>query len=296
LVETDRQAVGLADGRRLGYAEYGLPGGDPVFYFHGLPASRLEAAVLDPAARRRGARVIAVDRPGFGLSDPAPARTLTSFADDVAALAAHLRIARFAVLGVSAGGPYALACALRVPERLVAVGVVGGLGPVYQDWAAAGLRWHASLAFRLARLAPWLLWPVHGALVGNFMRLFPGLTHRIVAAAAPEADSRVLNRPEIREPMVASLREAMRQGPSGALQELVLLARPWGFRLEDIAVPVDLWHGEDDLVVPPEHSRHHHEALPRGSRLRLLPGEGHFSLPIDHIDEILGTLLSGKRS
>ena len=175
----------------------------------------------------------------------------------------ELGIGRFGVLGVSAGGPYALACAFQIPARLCAVGVVGGLGPVYEDWAAAGMRWHARLAFRLARQAPWLLWPVHGALVGNFMRFCPGLTHRIVVAAAPTADSRVLRRPEVRAPLIASLRESMRQGPGGALQDLRLLARPWGFRLQDIAIPIDLWHGEDDLVVPPEHSRHQAAALPR---------------------------------
>jgi pimeloyl-ACP methyl ester carboxylesterase len=292
LVGTQEHAVDLPDGRRLGYAEYGRRGGDPLFYFHGLPASRLEAAFLDPVARRRGVHVVSVDRPGFGLSDPAPLRSLRSFADDVVALAIELGIGRFGVLGVSAGGPYALACAFQIPARLCAVGVVGGLGPVYEDWAAAGMRWHARLAFRLAREAPWLLWPVHGALVGNFMRFCPGLTHRIVVAAAPMADSRVLRRPEVRAPLIASLRESMRQGPGGALQDLRLLARPWGFRSQDIAIPIDLWHGEDDLVVPPEHSRHQAAALPR-SRVRFLPAEGHFSLPIEHMDEILGTLTRG---
>ncbi len=291
MVAKHHRSARLPDGRRLGYAEYGREGGDPVFYFHGLPASRLEAAVLDPAAQRRGVRVVAIDRPGFGLSDPAPLRSLRSWADDVATLASTLGIGRFAVLGVSAGGPYALACAYQIATRLTAVGIVGGLGPVYEDWAAAGLRWHARLAVRFARAAPWLLWPVHGALIGNFMRFCPGLTHRIVASASPLADSRVLRRTEIRALLTASVRESMRQGPGGAVQDLRVLARPWGFRLQDIVVPVDLWHGEDDLVVPPEHSRRHAAALPR-ARMRLLPAEGHFSLPIDHMDEVLATLTS----
>ncbi len=295
MVGRHQRSARLPDGRRLGYAEYGLEGGEPIFYFHGLPASRLEAAVMDPVACRRGVHVVSVDRPGFGLSDRAPLRSLSSFAEDIAALASQLGIERFGVLGVSAGGPYALACAHRIPARLTAVGIVGSLGPVYEDWAAAGMRWHARLAVRCARRTPWLLWPVHGLMVGNFMRFCPGLTHRIVVAAAPVADSRVLQRPEIRARLIASVREALRQGPGGALQDLVLLARPWGFRLQDISFPIDLWHGEDDLVVPAEHSRHHASTLPK-SRMHFLPAEGHFSLPIEHMDEILGVLIGRART
>ena len=122
--------IRLADGRRLGYAEYGDPEGKPLFYCHGFPASRLEAALLDPSARKAGVRVVAADRPGCGLSDFQPDRRIGDWPGDVVELAGALGIDRFAVVGVSGGGPYALACARKIPQRLTAAAVVCGLGPV----------------------------------------------------------------------------------------------------------------------------------------------------------------------
>lgn len=120
----------LPSGRKLGYAEYGLPTGTPIIYQHGFPGSRLEAAYLDRAANRVGARIIAIDRPGFGWSSPVKERTVLSSADDVRSLADHLRLQRFGVMGVSGGGPYALACARALPaDRLRAVSIICGLGP-----------------------------------------------------------------------------------------------------------------------------------------------------------------------
>src|SRR6185312_3853086 len=108
--ETEHR-VRLADGRTLACLELGDPSGPPVLYFHGYPGSRLEARVAAAAARRLGLRLLAVDRPGFGQSTFQTGRSIGAWAADVAALADRLALGRFSIVGVSGGGPYALACA-----------------------------------------------------------------------------------------------------------------------------------------------------------------------------------------
>ena len=121
------QSIQLRNGRRLAYALYGKPDGTPVFHFHGHPGSRLEGKLADRAARRLGVRLIVADRPGMGFSDYQPQRRLLDWPDTLVELADVLGIERFAVQGTSGGGPYALACAFRIPERLTACGVIAGL-------------------------------------------------------------------------------------------------------------------------------------------------------------------------
>jgi pimeloyl-ACP methyl ester carboxylesterase len=159
---TDHQGrvLTLPDGRNLGYAEFGDPNGAPCLYFHFTPGSRLEPVALFSGTRRtwlQGIRLIGVDRPGFGLSDPQPGRTLLDWPDDITALADHLGIERFAVLGASGGGGYALACAYALPQRLTAALVVSGLGPLDRPDAKAGMAWMNRLLYGLSGRAPLLL-------------------------------------------------------------------------------------------------------------------------------------------
>lgn len=289
----DHQMI-LGDGRRLGYAEYGDPRGTPLVYLHGFPSSRLEAGLCQAAARRRQVRVIAVDRPGYGLSEFQPGRRIGDWPDDVMALTQALGIERFALLGVSGGGPYALACAWKIPQPLTAVAVVCGLGPVYQRKALRAMRWHARLAFTLAQRSYPLLSLVYGGIPANVILACPELAYRWVTLTAAPADRGVLGRPEVKARLLASLRESLRQGPAGVFWDAVLYSRDWGFRLEDIATSVDVWHGESDRIVP----RCHAEAIARSllhGRLRLIPNEGHFSLPIKHCDAILESLFGSDR-
>jgi pimeloyl-ACP methyl ester carboxylesterase len=125
----NEQMVPLPDGRRVVIASHGDPRGWPLFLFHGIPVSRLGHEFTDAPAKERGVRVLYPDRPGIGLSDPRPGRTIYSYADDVAAMADALGLERFAVAGLSGGGPYALACGAKLPERVTAVGVMAGVGP-----------------------------------------------------------------------------------------------------------------------------------------------------------------------
>jgi pimeloyl-ACP methyl ester carboxylesterase len=285
---TSSQRITLRDGRILGFAEYGDPQGRPLLYFHGFPASRLEAALTDEAAARLGIRVIAPDRPGIGLSDFQPGRRIGDWPADVADLAEALGLGRFAVLGVSGGGPYALACATEIPERLSAVGIVGGLGPLDAGAVMQGMsvlsRFYLGI-FRHAPGAGEMLF----ALAAQIARRYPDRLFSLFTANVPAPDREALARPEIRNLFLASLNEAVRGGSRGGSRELYLYTRPWGLELASIKIAVDLWHGRLDATVPVVMGENLARSLP-GCRSRFLPGEGHFSLPLNRMEEILRTL------
>ena len=137
------QQVKLRDGRMLGYAEYGSPDGKPVFYFHGFPGSRLDWLLTDPdnTAAEQNARIIAVDRPGMGLSDYQRGRKIADWPDDVIELANALQVDSFSVLGISGGGPYAVSCAFGIGDRLARCGIVCGMGPADAPGMKDGVSW-----------------------------------------------------------------------------------------------------------------------------------------------------------
>lgn len=282
------QRITLRDGRILGFAEYGDPRGRPLLYFHGFPASRLEAALTDEAAARLGIRVIAADRPGIGLSGFQPGRHIGDWPADVAELADALGLRRFAVLGVSGGGPYALACAAEIPERLSAVGLVGGLGPLDTPGAMQGMSALSRFYLRLFQMAP-ELGRAFFALAAQVARHSPERLFALFTANAPAPDREALARPEVRGLFLASLREAVLRGSRGGARELYLYTRPWGIDLDRIRVTVDLWHGRLDATVPAVMGENLARTLP-GCRCRFLEGEGHFSLPLRRMEEILRTL------
>lgn len=279
----------LSDGRLLGYAELGDPGGTPLIFFHGMPGSRLGARLGDAAAKRLGVRLVAPDRPGYGLSDFQPGRTLLDWPDDVVELADALSIDRFAVGGVSGGGPYAAVCAFKIPERLTAAGIISGVGPFDVPDATEGMSRQNRLLFSAARRVPWItnvpMW-----LMAKGARRFADRFLSIMMRNLPEPDQAILFRPEIRPLFVEDAVEAFRPGGRGAAWEAVMYARPWGFRLEEIAMEVHLWQGELDVNVPPSMGRYQAGAIPN-CKAAFYPEEGHLLL-IDRIEEILGALVS----
>jgi pimeloyl-ACP methyl ester carboxylesterase len=289
--DKQNRVLRLGDGRRLGFAEYGTPDGAPIFLFHGTPGSRLMLRVTDAPARRLGVRVIAPDRPGFGLSDRQPGRRLIDWPDDVAALADFLGIERFGVAGISGGGPYTLACALKLPERLTVAGVISGMGPVVGEIGGALDRRH-RLAFVTMRRAPPLLHLVMAAASLGWQRI-PERLLDALHAYMPVADQAIVARPDVRASLLAGLREAFRQGGRGATDELRLFVAPWGLGLEDIRAPVRLWHGEADDLVPCAMGRYVAGAIP-GCRAEFIAGAGHY-WAFDHIEELLGALALAKQ-
>jgi len=287
----ENETLLLRDGRRLGLAQYGRPGGEPILYFHGHPGSRLEARFAHPAAAAAGFRVVALDRPGYGLSDVKPGRAITDWPADVAEAADQLGISRFCVAGASGGGPYALACAWRLPGRVIRAAVISGVGPYQVAGLTRGMRWQNRVGFRLAGH-----WPgVARTLMRSMRRSVIGRPERTVdalARAMSPADARIVRRPEVRAVLVADLIEAFRQGSDGAADDLVLLGRPWGFSLREVQPEVYLWQGESDTLVPPAMGRWLADQIPH-CHATMLPGEGHL-LIIDRMPDLIEALRPGQ--
>ena len=264
----------LRDGRVLGYAEYGDPIGKPVFFFHGLPGSRRQRHPDDSIAIELGARIITLDRPGYGLSDFQSGRTLLDWPDDVAQLADALQIAQFAAIGLSGGGPYLLSCAYKMPERLTSATVISGMGPVDNPEAMKGMMGSMRLGLGLARSVPWELARLALEPTARMVRRNPTAAKKLVPLSAPKADKEAFARPDIQAIDYEDLVEAYRNGAQAAYWEVVMLATPWGFRLEDINKKIYLWHGEEDTTVPIHMGRYVARTVP-DCEARFYPGQGH---------------------
>jgi pimeloyl-ACP methyl ester carboxylesterase len=281
-------SIRLPDGRRLGYAEYGDPAGKPVLHFHGTPDSRLEGTlpVVAETATRLGVRLILPDRPGIGLSDFKPGRAILDWPLDVLALADALNLPRFALMGLSGGGPYAAACAYKIPQRLTRVGIISGVAPPDMPGAMGLLdRTSDGQAVRLGSKSPWLLRLVLAYSVFQFRRD----PYKLVAQTSSEVsppDQAALAIPAVAETVVRMTGGAFQQGARGAAWDYTLLSRPWGFALGDIRLPVSLWHGEDDWICPVEMGRYVAQGIP-GCNATYYPGEGHISLVVNHFADIL---------
>jgi pimeloyl-ACP methyl ester carboxylesterase len=283
--------MALADGRELAWGEMGDPTGYPVLFFHGTPGSRHQV-LIDPApAVAAGVRVIAPDRPGYGLSSFHKDRTLEDWSRDVAALADHLGLERFAVIGISGGGPHAAVCARYLPDRVSAAAILSGVGAVGERGSEAGMMPTNRFFTRVARKAPKVNALPFGAMT-VLGRRAPDRMMRMLAKAVPAPDAAVLERPEVRAAFRNDLAHASATAGRAAAQDFGLFARDWGFRLEDITVPVHVWQAEADVNVPAEHARRQAAAIP-GAVLHLLPDEGHL-MAIDHMDEILRELLASR--
>lgn len=268
--------IRLADGRRLGYAEYGDEHGRPVLFFHGLGTSRVACPPSDDLARELGVRLISVDRPGIGLSDPRPGRRLLDWPVDVAQLADHLDLGKFAIVGWSGGGAYAAACGYLLPDRLRVVGLVSAPAPISGVPRADYLRRFDRTAAHAARRAPWMirlaLW--HW---GRPQRRDPARYFEQSVAEMCAADQEVLADPSLRALMIANSAELYRQGGRGLYDEALAIARRWGFRPAEIRTPVQLWHGERDDTVPVSMARYLARSIPN-CRATLYPDEGHHLL------------------
>jgi pimeloyl-ACP methyl ester carboxylesterase len=289
--------IALADGRRLGVAVYGALGGEPVVYCHGFPTSRLEAALAHEPALCHGVRLIAFDRPGFGMSDFQPARCIADWPRDVIEAVDTLGIERFAVLGISGGAPYALACAAANPARVAAVAIVSGLGMCEAAPSVSDMNSFERGSLWLARNAP-ALSRLLNRQFALLLRRYSQQTIRLLASSMRPADRATLTDPVIRAGLANALREAFRHGGEGAAHELILYARPWEIALKAIRTPVYLWHGAQDVTVPVAMGRRLAAMLPN-CRAEFLSGEGHYSLPARYVDAVLvwlGRCLQSRRA
>ncbi len=282
MADTSGQTLRLRDGRLLGYAEWGDPAGKPVLYFHGLHSSRLALYQTPAFFAAHGVRFITVDRPGIGLSSYQPSRTLLDWPTDVAQLADALGLTRFAILSLTGGGMYALACAAALPDRLTGVACVSPSAPL--GVPGISVPGATGRLMRLARRAPWALWAVY-ALLAPRLRRDPQRITRLLGSGLSEPDAQVVARPEVQQMQIAMFLEAFRSGYRGEVRDVVIATRPWGVRFEEIALAVRLWDVDQNRLVPPRHAQYLAYALPN-AQLRILSG-GAYTVIVDHMEEIV---------
>jgi pimeloyl-ACP methyl ester carboxylesterase len=287
--QATEQMIRLHDGRMLGYAEFGDLAGFPILFCHGWGDSRLTRHPDDARTAALGIRLITVDRPGFGLSDFQPGRRLMDWPADIAELANALGLGRFALLGHSGGGPHALACAQALPDRLTKVGIACGFAPMDRPGALEGMSRQMQQGIGLFTHMPWMARLLFASLPRQYRRDPERAFERQFGHGLPASDRAILDRQDIRANVMAGAVEALRSGARGLAHEAPLfLGQPWGFQLEAIRVPVRLWYGEADSIVPLQMGRYLASAIPQ-SELTIFPGEGHM-LHITHWEEILRAL------
>ena len=235
-------------------------------------------------AAELGARVIAPDRPGFGLSDFKRNRQIVDWPSDVIELADAISIDKFAILGVSGGGPYALVCAAKISTRITNAAICASMGPADAPGASKGTAMYIPSKNTLVRK---LL--LMGMATG--LRRDPDRVLSQIKNTFPEVDCLMLSRPEIEQPFMDSLREAYRSGTNGYSLEASLYMRLWGFRLLDVPLMVHIWHGEDDGNVPISVGRYLAKTIPN-SKAYFLTKEGHLSIGTNNIKDILKVLIA----
>lgn len=260
----------LADGRTLAYTDVGDPDGPLVMYFHGAPTSRLDLVPFDQGFGSAGIRLVSPDRPGYGGSSPLAQRTFLDWPVDIAALADHIGRDRFAVIGLSSGGPYVVATASALSDRVVGAGVIAGCTDM--SWAPAWegfAEWEATI-MRLDDLHTAERWcqTVFGEDGSKFFDLDIEWT---------DEDAEFLSNPVFGDGFIVSVVEAFRQGVRGFAQDILVQSQPWHFDLDAIAARVQVLHGAADSLLPIAHSRHTAALIAQAS-LEILPGYGHLSV------------------
>lgn len=281
------EVLRLPGGRQLGFATFGDPEGYPVLCWHGAPACRLMFKVASETAARHTLKLIAFDRPASGLTTPNPNPTLQARIHDAAALVAALKLNRFALLGVSGGGPYASVMAAQGGDRISALALVSPVGPL-NDSAVMP---HLAKRYRrfFLGLPDWPRSLRFGSQVSRHLYLAaPALNHRITAMALPASDRAIVGKAFVRASMIEMMREALRQGADCGADDLTIYSQPWTADLSQIKAASILWHGLADTIVPPVSGLTLGARIP-GCDIREIPNAGHFWV-YDNIDTVLGTL------
>lgn len=283
-------SVGVRGERRLSFAEYGHARGPAVVWMHGTPGARRQIPLEARAfAEEHGLRIIGVDRPGIGSSTPHLYDDVLDWTADLEIMLDTLAVETCRMIGLSGGGPYALAAGAALPERVHGIGVLGGVVPTRGPDAAEGgllqLAVHAAPLVRLTRV------PLGVALTGaiRLARPVAGVALDLYAAVQPAGDRTLLSRPEFKAMFLDDLLNGSRFQTSAPLNDLLLFTRDWGFTASEVGVPVRWWHGDADHIVPLRHGRHLVGRLP-DAQLSVIDGESHLGgLGIAH--EVLPALL-----
>jgi len=273
--------IKLKDGRHLGFAQYGEPSGIPLFLFHGTPGSRVFKRFENASwIKKYGMRVITPERPGYGLSDPAPERTIKDWASDVEELADFLDLDRFHVTGGSGGGPYVLACAIHSPARVLSATLFSSGAPPEVVSLSKDMQGGNRIIFFAAKYAPFLLKRIFSG-TANTVRKHPEKYWSGVLAKSPEWDRRIMEK-QNGDYLIMHSKEAFRQGVDGAYRDMLLVSHPWHLDLDKITVPVFMWHGTEDTLMPVSAALKFSKLIP-GCETHFIKGAGHQLLGSDEI-------------
>ena len=296
ITEALNQTMILADGRILGYAESGSPKGTPLFLFHGLNSSRLEANIVHIQMLKAGIRCIGVDRPGIGLSTFQKDREILDFVDDVVALADSLDIEKFSVMGISAGTPYTLACTYKIPQRLISCTIISGVAPVFK-YGTDEMSKESSAFISVAQNMPWLVEPIFWLTQERFShdKTKEDQFLESIMRTLDDVDIKLVEDLSVKKLLLETFRESYRQGSGGvACDGTLVFGKPWGFNIEEINFsPIYFWHGAKDKGIP----LHKIQAMTKdisNATLKIYPNEGHLSLPFNQIDEIVAKITISK--
>ncbi len=283
--------IAVGRDRQIGFAEFGAPQGRAIFWLHGTPGARRQIPTEARAfAEEADIRLIGVDRPGIGSSSAHQYQNVLEFTDDLRTIADTLGIHKMAVVGLSGGGPYTLACAAAMPERVVAAGVVGGVAPTTgPDAISGGLM--GNLGTRVAPLLAVAKVPIGmvATTLIRFVRPVAGPAADLYGLVSPPADRALLARPEIKAMFLDDLLNGSRRQMAAPFYDIVAFSRDWGFRLDEVKVHVRWWHGDADHIVPYAHGEHVVSRLP-DAKLFPMPGESHLG-GLGRAEEILRTML-----
>lgn len=283
----------LKDGGQLAFCEYGSTNGTPVLFCHGWPSSRTMAQLADSAARDLGARIISPDRPGIRDSSFQANRKLIDWPGIVEELADHLDLARFRVLAISGGAPYAYAIGWKMPGRVSAIAIASGAPPIVDLSDHSGLLSLYRKMIWLYRNAPQLL-RVFFYVTGALASIRPPARMRplmLKVLRLRQCDTTSLEDTVAFEACFESQRRAWLSSVNGLIHDAEIFGEPWEFRLEDVGVPVRLWHGTEDRAFSIGVARYVANHL-RNCTPHFVDGEGHYSLPIRHMREILADLIA----
>lgn len=290
-----RDQVVEVDGARIALSEYGDPGGAPVFFCHGWPSSRTMAELADDAARDLGVRIISPDRPGIRDSEFRADRKLIDWPPLLNKIAEQLGIERFRILAISGGAPYAYAVGWMMPERVEKIAVVSGAPPLDELEELDGLLPIHRRMLRLRSSQPGLLRALfHIARPFVAMRM-PIRVRPLLLKFLQPCDANVLRESRAFDVCFESARQAWRSSALGVMTDAEIYATPWGFRLEEVQVPVALWHGTKDRTFAARLAENVAARLPN-CEFHLIEGAGHYSLPIRYIHEIMADLMDQSRA
>jgi len=284
----------LANGLKLGYAEYGDPRGEVAFYFHGWPSSRIQGSLFDAAAKQHGVRLICPDRPGIGLSDFQPGRTLFDWPEALTQLASHVGADNYHVIGWSGGGPYVLVTALMLPKRLLSASIICGAPPL-KFLGDREMFWLYRVMIQLRHYLPTVL--------GSVLR-FGGLIAKGSPQKVPlrwlmkllgQEDRRILSLPGIYDVVRDATLGALDRGPRSVIADADIYLNEWGFEISQINFPIRFWHGKQDRNIAWSYTERLASLIPAATSV-WSEIDGHYSLPVTHAEQIIVAALQKSPS